>query len=112
MKAKSFLKPIALITLFLWLYSFVHIVHMGMRPSEDCPHAQDSHALCKLVVSNQALEKIVSKKHVAPFLLVSSIFFATYIAFTSSRFFTKQGNQKPSVLQELFSAGILNPKAP
>lgn len=115
MKKRSLPKLFAIILLCSIGYSFAHLMHMGMMPStEECPHAQDSHELCKVVLNAQTTDKTVQKEILAFFLVVIPILFVAlplvvrYIQKVSKA----TENDSPPLMQQLFSRGILNPKAP
>lgn len=98
----------------MWGYGFAHLIHMGMmQPTEECPHAQTSHELCKIVLDTQAVEKVMQKDVLSVLLLVIPL---VAIAFLLVQYIQKMSeateNESPPLMQELFSRGILNPKVP
>ena len=114
MKNRFLLKFITITLISLWGYAFIHLVHMGtMHISKECAHAQNSHELCKMILDIQVTEKIHQKEISLFLLFVIPVLLTTLLLVKYIQVVTKiHQNNKPSLFQELFSNGILNPKAP
>lgn len=115
MKIYSFVyKMLSVTILFIWLFSLAHLVSMGFSRPSHCPYEID-HSICATTFAHGIISPI-TVLGLSVFLGVN--FFLTrfkkvilkqvfYKIYSSQNLFTISRN-----LQELFSSGILNPKAP
>lgn len=114
-KTKTTFKILAALLLSVYFYSFAHVIKMGVESrSNNCPHQESNHQLCLVTQSLKDAVFVVGQKIFTILLTViiptSSTLFLIYII----QILIPRGiqNNSPPLLQELFSNGILNPKAP
>lgn len=114
MKKIFLLQFFATIVLFVWGYGFFHLINMGTMPVvEDCPHAQTSHELCKLILTTQTTEKTFQNDLFTFLLLSIPIIFVILPVIQYIQKVSKETeNESIDVIQYLFSKGILNSKIP
>lgn len=114
MKRRFLLQFFAVSVLFVWGYGFMHLINMGIMPTmEDCPYAQTSHELCKLVLDTQAAEKTVQNDISVLLLSLIPIVYILLPVIQYKQKVSKQTQNKlPDLMQYLFSRGILNSKVP
>lgn len=105
------------------LFGFVHIAHMAEMnmPMENCPFAAGEHVLCQMTVAQHIRTWEQFSSSFVPalgiFLFLPALLFISLRKDSEiiSRFLLYLKRQRPrdhSLDQELFSFGILNPKAP
>lgn len=105
------------------LFGFVHIAHMAEMnmPMENCPFAAGEHVLCQMnVVQHIRAWEYFSSRFIpvlGTFLFLPALLYIFLSKDTAiiSRFLLylkRQRLRDHSLYQELFSFGILNPKAP
>lgn len=114
MSVKLFSKYIAIALVCSWSYGFAHMITMGAMSSlEKCPHAQNSHAVCEAVLDMQTIGKTLQKEIL---IFLPSVVLLIFFTLSFPKFLPKISktteNRYPPLLQELFSNGILHPKAP
>lgn len=114
MNRKFLLKLVAVLLLGSLGYGFAHLIHMGTMPSiEECPHAQDSHGLCNVVLNNQTIEKTVQKSvRISLQVVISLLLIVIPLARSIQKVSKATESNSLPLMQELFSRGILNSKAP
>lgn len=105
-------KIITFSILCAWVFGFGHIIHMGNISNVHCGGVDNSHEICKRFINIQADYKLVIEKIVVNivFILVSIFFIKLVLVKKIIQYVIQQYISPP--LQELYSAGILNPKAP
>ncbi len=106
------------------VFGFIHVAHMAEMnmPMEHCPFAIGEHTLCQMSVTEhiraweQFSARFIPTLGVLLFTPVFLFFFLDkkYSPFLSRPLFylKRQRLRNYSLYQELFSLGILNPKAP
>lgn len=102
------------------IFGFLHIAHAEHTGNamENCPFAIGEHAICKMGIVEHisAWEKF--SKTTFPLVLVlgvllSTLYFENLKIFSKIRSYTRNNISKLfKIYQQLFSQGLLNPKAP
>jgi len=114
-KLKTIFKILAALLLSVYFYSFAHVIKMGIesRPN-NCPHQDSNHQLCLVTQSFKDAAFVVGQKFFSVlFVIIIPTSFALFCIHVIQVLIARGGqNNSPPLLQELFSDGLLNPKAP
>jgi hypothetical protein len=104
------LKLFSVTILCSWFFGFGHVLHMGTIHDTHCIGDDASHVVCKTFIDIQAEQKIVKTLimlvvMIITVFLIKIVFIKDHLGYVLKKYI-------PPPLQELFSSGILNPKAP
>ena len=106
-------KTIATLYITTLVFGFVHVFLMSVEIHTSCPHQKDDHALCKSAIG----ENLGEIKNTFLYLLLGLALFVysyrhdNHLSQKKNLSPTKT-NIQPMPIQRLYSAGILNSKAP